>query len=651
MADTRDYKCKVCNKDFKYARSRNRHEQQVHSDGGAVECNDCGAVFSRKETLNRHRKSHGSVQNIFTCNVCQKTFGRRDKVNEHQRQVHGGVHYDCEHCTATFSQKYKLKKHLEKHSENKGGKPMQNRHKQNFDHSSDSKDTKDYNRDAVPSTSKQSEMDQRQGKQTRSKTRKQMKRKAYLSPSTLNSTDSSDAGQSSKSMAKCKACSWEGQSLRAHLNQSTKSCINMYDNQALGRDAQKKHEEQKTKWESQHKKDRNKKKRQKRADRRQLPVDRAYELTCFCGKTFGTSYAKHRHIEEAHTNLTEPVQCPKCSKSFKRREHLRDHLDSVHDKSTSVKCPYCRKELRSSMSFMRHIKEVHERKLNLPVLPQVCNICEKKFSRKEYLDRHISDVHLRQNRFSCPHCKNTYVRKGVLERHLFVAHQKQGERMIWPCPDCPEYFFREDILDKHEKRGKHSFYEYCKYCDEVLLFKSFNAMNSHFVKVKSLTYIERTRGFSKDTCVTKLQRDKNQLEKFEQGSTNCIHCNETVPNKDYHHWVQDYEDPGKGTCINNLMRRTHITCWMCKERVVIKDYFNKENNGYGYFNLLKNRCHYSNIKDPCSCRAAMKNRREFEKKKKHLKDILEKIEKNILNNIPLEKNVGFEEYHIICCNS
>ena len=612
--------------------------------GQPTKCSYCDATFSRLDDFSQDRHqcqekvSALGANHGHRCEICEKIFTRKDSLHKHLSQVHSGKRYQCNMCPASFAQSYKLKKHSEKHQGYTGIL-------------SKNQDKKDESRDAVPSTSEQSEMDQRQGKQTRSKTRKQMKRKAYLSPSTLNSTDSSDDGQRSKSMAKCKACLWEGQSLRAHLNQTTNSCINMYDNEALQRDAQKKHEEQKTKWESQHKKDRNEKKKQKRgiqndSCRRQLPIDRAYELTCFCGKTFGTSYAKDRHIEEAHNNHTKPFQCPKCSKSFKRREHLRDHLDSVHDKSTSVNCLYCSKELSSFTNYMRHIKEVHERR-NGNV---VCNVCDKKFSRKQHLDQHISDVHLRQKRFSCPHCKNTYVRKGVLERHLYVAHQN-SPRMVWPCPDCPEYFFREDILDKHEKRGKYSFYEYCKYCDEVLLFKSFNAMDSHFVKVKNLTYIQRTRGFSKDTCGTKLERDKNQLEEFEQGSTICIHCNETVPNEDYGHWIRDYEAPGKGTCINDLRKRTHITCWMCKERVVIKDYFNKENNGWGYFNHRKDGCHYNNIQDPCSCRAAMKNRRGYAKKRLHMGDILEKREKDILNNIPFEKDVGFKGYHIICYNS
>ena len=46
----------------------------------------------------------------------------------------------------------------------------------------------------------------------------------------------------------------------------------------------------------------------------------------------------------------------------------------------------------------------------------------------------------------------------------------------------------------------------------------------------------------------------------------------------------------------------------------------------------------------------MKNRREYAKKRLHMGDILEKREKDILNNIPFEKDVGFKEYHIMKYN-
>ena len=39
------------------------------------------------------------------------------------------------------------------------------------------------------------------------------------------------------------------------------------------------------------------------------------------------------------------------------------------------------------------------------------HICEKQFSRKEFLDRHTFNVHLKQRQFTCQHCKKTYCTK------------------------------------------------------------------------------------------------------------------------------------------------------------------------------------------------------------------------------------------------
>ena len=188
------------------------------------------------------------------------------------------------------------------------------------------------------------------------------------------------------------------------------------------------------------------------------------------------------------------------------------------------------------------------------------HICEKQFSRKEFLDRqHTFNVHLKQRQFTCQHCKKTYCTKSNLVRHISIAHFDPAHPAeVWTCQQCPEYFFRKDILDKHMKQGKHSFFVYCKYCDEDILFKSVKAKNSHFVMDRTLIWLDKLRGASKDTCVNKLKKEKQQLEKFKQGTTTCTHCNEVVQNDNSEHWMHlDLEAPYKGTCINNLMMRPH----------------------------------------------------------------------------------------------
>ena len=115
---------------------------------------------------------------------------------------------------SNFYQKIQSRKALEKHKESKGDEPNQELNEEHVGHSNVSGS----DQDASPSTSQQSNKGKQQGKQINAKKRGQRKRKAYTAPSTLNSTQSSDTGLTSKGKAKCKACSWEGKSLRAHLS-------------------------------------------------------------------------------------------------------------------------------------------------------------------------------------------------------------------------------------------------------------------------------------------------------------------------------------------------------------------------------------------------------------------------------------------------
>ena len=688
---------------------RNRHEQEVHNNRDEYKCWTCGAVFARLENMHRHRVVHQQeYSDELKCAVCEKTFGRKDSLTNHQRQVHGGVRYQCKICPTSFAQKYKLKKHSVKHSklelssnykdrsgsenvkENPGndselelssndqessgnnselGLSSNDKASSGNENAKESSKNDNESTDATSSCNTQNAINPKE-----SEIRRQWKNKSLPAHSASNSTNLSDTGQTSTNLVKCKACPWEGKSLRGHLSRSSNACKDMYDYQALTKDAEKKHKKQKLDWEHIHSKDRNKAKRQKRCSSKKTSKKDDH-ICAHCGKTFASKFSLTRHDAEAHSNTM--IECPKCQKSF-LPQILRYHLLSVHhDRNTPglVECPYCTKKFCTLMSKERHIKEVHEGGRDFQ-----CKICLKKFSRKEYLDRHKSDVHLKKkqfscpncpktftrrdnlkvhlsqahlkkNKFSCPHCKNSFSRKCSLERHIFGAHLNQAEGKRWPCLECPEVFSRKDYLDKHMKRGKHSFYEYCEHCDKRIKFKSVNAIDSHFVRVRKLSFIDRCRGFSKDTCVEKLKGDENQLKEFEQGSTTCIHCNETVPNEDYEHWIcQDFEDPEKSTCIKSLMKRTHITCWMCKERFEINDYFRKDGDKWE-LNLKKNGCHYSTLKNPSTCKAELKkDRTEYLKKCEYFDGIRDKRRKEILDRIPLEKKIDFRGYHILSCN-
>ena len=51
-----------------------------------------------------------------------------------------------------------------------------------------------------------------------------------------------------------------------------------------------------------------------------------------------------------------------------------------------------------------------------------CKLCNKVFSRKSYLKKHIRVVHEKQRPYECDRCKKTFGEKGNLNRHKKKYH-------------------------------------------------------------------------------------------------------------------------------------------------------------------------------------------------------------------------------------
>lgn len=54
----------------------------------------------------------------------------------------------------------------------------------------------------------------------------------------------------------------------------------------------------------------------------------------------------------------------------------------------------------------------------------VCELCNKEFSRKDGLDRHMNTVH-NKKKFKCPLCNQELSRKDLLDRHIRNFHNKE----------------------------------------------------------------------------------------------------------------------------------------------------------------------------------------------------------------------------------
>lgn len=78
----------------------------------------------------------------------------------------------------------------------------------------------------------------------------------------------------------------------------------------------------------------------------------------------------------------------------------------------------------------------------------LCPICGKIFTRKPYLDKHISTVHEGAKAFKCDDCGRCFGQKGTLKLHKKCVHEKNREFI---CAICSKDFTYKQSLLFHTK--------------------------------------------------------------------------------------------------------------------------------------------------------------------------------------------------------
>ena len=90
------------------------------------------------------------------------------------------------------------------------------------------------------------------------------------------------------------------------------------------------------------------------------------------------------------------------------------------------KCDICNKLFSNKSSLTKHIKSVHEK------IKFKCEICDKEFSQEDNLQRHKKAVHSKNIEFKCVVCERKFSRKDNLLAHKNVCCK---------CKHCHEQFF------------------------------------------------------------------------------------------------------------------------------------------------------------------------------------------------------------------
>ncbi|XP_057704128.1 zinc finger protein 771-like isoform X3 [Corythoichthys intestinalis] len=166
---------------------------------------------------------------------------------------------------------------------------------------------------------------------------------------------------------------------------------------------------------------------------------------------------------ETDTNEKDVDFKPNCSKSLKKSSLKRGTKEHSGEKSFS--CSHCDKRFSQKKLLTKHIRThtkpflcnfcgkgftfeiyltMHAR-AHTGEKPFACTLCEKRFSLKHHLTRH-SRTHTGEKPFACAHCDKSFSQKIHLNRH---KRTHTGEKPF-ACAVCEKTFSQMSHLKIHQ---------------------------------------------------------------------------------------------------------------------------------------------------------------------------------------------------------
>ena len=195
------------------------------------------------------------------------------------------------------------------------------------------------------------------------------------------------------------------------------------------------------------------------------------EIGCcsICGKILKNKVTLLSH-EKLHQKKDEKsYQCTKCMKTFEKKKLLKEHeSDCVKNESNSGNS--ISSDMSSSVepaiakltSGTNNVVQAQspKKKSNTPAALHICQVCGKKFARKDSLQRHqqMHDGY----RFKCEICGHKFVDNISLQQHIQTKH----ENFRYKCDECDKEFETRRGLKLHKDQHNGVFRFFCNICSQ-----------------------------------------------------------------------------------------------------------------------------------------------------------------------------------------
>ncbi|VEN35893.1 unnamed protein product [Callosobruchus maculatus] len=198
----------------------------------------------------------------------------------------------------------------------------------------------------------------------------------------------------------------------------------------------------------------------KRSSRaRESVSSKVHQCTKCNYKTTKTEYLK-RHLV-THSDNRIAIRCTYCTKTFKRKQGLDDHIIKTHpDFIASIsskihQCTQCTYKTTISTHIRQHLITNHPEVAGNRILSR-CIYCNKTFKGKVGLDDHIVKKHpdfiasVSSKIHECTQCTYKTTMSTLIRQHLITYHPEvAGNRILSRCIYCDKTFVHKQTLDDH----------------------------------------------------------------------------------------------------------------------------------------------------------------------------------------------------------
>ena len=151
------------------------------------------------------------------------------------------------------------------------------------------------------------------------------------------------------------------------------------------------------------------------------------------------------------------------------KNYLNRHIKEIHPSTKDYKCNECESTFKNKTSLRQHVNTVHgKNEKNFK-----CNHCAYEFHRRPELEKHLNAKHFAIARYKCDFCERAFAHNGSLYSHRVTKHLN---KTLFKCELCDKSYTSNGSLTRHIA----SFHEgktfHCEICGEQFAY-SFNVLD------------------------------------------------------------------------------------------------------------------------------------------------------------------------------